>query len=194
MTYEMFVYGTFYWFWITFVIGIIALITRGICLVVRRELNGPLPWDIVFISSGGFVVAPFFFALCWFSEIYVTIYGKPVPGWRRWLYLPISLHEIRSEDNLTLRRELIAQYGIVRYIQNTKSEIIDQSEFGTLYQSRLNWDENIVMVKVKNSTPEPDGTYKDYFLRVPPHMRTAKEAVAWSFEKTEEQYSPVKET
>ena len=32
-----------------------------------------------------------------------------------------------------------------------------------------------------NSTPEPDGTRRTYFLRVPPQMRTAREAVAWTF-------------
>ncbi len=44
------------------------------------------------------------------------------------------------------------------------------------------------MVKVVNSTPEPDGSFKDYFLRVPPTCQTALEAVAWTFDKTPEQY------
>jgi hypothetical protein len=37
------------------------------------------------------------------------------------------------------------------------------------------------MLRVENSTPEPDGTYKFYFIRVPPDMRTAQQAVAWTF-------------
>lgn len=52
----------------------------------------------------------------------------------------------------------------------------------------------LVMVKVVNSTPEPDGQFKDYFLRVPPQMRRAKEAVAWTFNKTETKYQPAMET
>jgi hypothetical protein len=46
------------------------------------------------------------------------------------------------------------------------------------------------MVRVKNSTPEPDGTYKEYFLRVPPTIKTAREAVAWTFEMDENEYKP----
>jgi hypothetical protein len=50
------------------------------------------------------------------------------------------------------------------------------------------------MVKVVNSTPKPDGTYKDYFLRVPPTVRTAREAVAWTFDLDPTVYAPVLET
>ncbi len=50
------------------------------------------------------------------------------------------------------------------------------------------------MVKVVNSAPEPDGTFKDYFLRVPPTMQTARQAVAWTFGKESHEYAPVLET
>lgn len=35
--------------------------------------------------------------------------------------------------------------------------------------------------RVVNSTPEADGTYCRYFLRVPPTIGTARAAVAWTF-------------
>jgi hypothetical protein len=47
-----------------------------------------------------------------------------------------------------------------------------------------------VMIEVVNRTPEPDGSWKHYHLRVPPNMRTAHEAVAWTFEKTPAEYAP----
>jgi hypothetical protein len=50
------------------------------------------------------------------------------------------------------------------------------------------------MVKVKNSTAEPDGTYKDYYLRVPPWMRTPSEAVSWTFGMIPYEYEPQMET
>jgi len=50
------------------------------------------------------------------------------------------------------------------------------------------------MVKVINQTPEPDGTRKVYFLRVPPTIITAKEAVAWTFDQPGEEYNPLEET
>ena len=50
------------------------------------------------------------------------------------------------------------------------------------------------MVEVVNSTPEPDGTRKTYFLRVPPTTRTAREAVAWTFGLRADAYRPAVET
>ena len=58
-------------------------------------------------------------------------------------------------------------------ILNTKRspEKIAEDEFGELYRSELPGDEPLVMVKVINSTPEPDGSSKPYFLRVHPEAR-----------------------
>jgi hypothetical protein len=45
------------------------------------------------------------------------------------------------------------------------------------------------VVEVVNATPEPDGTRKHFFLQVPAHMRTAREAVAWTYGMSEHAYS-----
>jgi hypothetical protein len=51
------------------------------------------------------------------------------------------------------------------------------------------------MVRVDNSTPEPDGSRKPYWLRVPPTVQSAREAVAWTFGvEHPEQYQPLRET
>ncbi len=50
------------------------------------------------------------------------------------------------------------------------------------------------MVEVLNATPEPDGTRKTYFLRVPPTIGTARAAVAWTFNLEPLEYRPVVET
>jgi YHS domain-containing protein len=52
----------------------------------------------------------------------------------------------------------------------------------------------VCVLKVINSTPEPDGSYKEYYLTVPPDMTSAKQAVAWTFRMTPEEYSPSQET
>lgn len=49
--------------------------------------------------------------------------------------------------------------------------------------------EPMQLVKVKDST-----TGDSYLLRVPPHMKTCKQAVAWTFSLEEIEYNPVKET
>jgi hypothetical protein len=45
-----------------------------------------------------------------------------------------------------------------------------------------------------NATPEPDGSYRRYFLRVPPTVRTARRGLAWSFGLTRSEYAPAVET
>ena len=42
-----------------------------------------------------------------------------------------------------------------------------------------------------NGTRETDGSYKHYFLRVPPNVTTARQAVAWTYGLTAEQYLPL---
>jgi hypothetical protein len=41
---------------------------------------------------------------------------------------------------------------------------------------------------VVNGTPETDGSRRRYVLRVPSRMRTAREAVAWTYGLTPERY------
>ena len=50
------------------------------------------------------------------------------------------------------------------------------------------------MIEVVNRTPERDGRFKRYWLRVPPTMRTAREAVSWTFNMPAELYGPEIET
>jgi hypothetical protein len=58
------------------------------------------------------------------------------------------------------------------------------------HQSTIQQGDVWQAVEVINSTPEKDGTFKRYFLTVPPEMRTAREAVAWTFGLTAAQYQP----
>ncbi len=50
------------------------------------------------------------------------------------------------------------------------------------------------MIEMVKRTPEPDGSFKRYWLRVPPKTRTAREAVAWTFNMPAERYAPEIET
>ena len=93
----------------------------------------------------------------------------------------ITCEYIERADNSEVRRVMIERYGEARYLQDSGAILVHEDDFGSLYRKELPNDEALVMVKVVNSTPEPDGTYKDYFLRVPPEIETAKQAVAWTF-------------
>ena len=141
----------------------------------------------------------------------------------------ITVKEIDGERNAEVRRVLVERYGAARYLMDSGALKLQRDRFGVLYRKEIPEDEPLVMVRVLNSTPEPDGTlseieareafgdevvdrnlstmdrigyvahgntprFKEYFLRVPPTMRTAHEAVAWTFGLTPEQYSPAIET
>jgi hypothetical protein len=47
---------------------------------------------------------------------------------------------------------------------------------------------DLKLVEVVNGTPEPDGSRKTYWLRVPPSMQTAQQAVAWTYGMTRDEY------
>ena len=106
----------------------------------------------------------------------------------------ITVREIENCKNAEVRRVMIERYGQDRYLVESGAKEIHRDDWGVLYRKDIPDDEPLVMVKVVNSTPEPDGTFKDYFLRVPPEMRRAKQAVAWTFDKSEELYAPTQQT
>lgn len=67
-------------------------------------------------------------------------------------------------------------------IARSWATLVQQDDFGKLWTvgSELGGDP-VRVVEVANATPEIDGSYRHYLLRVPPDVRTAREAVAWTF-------------
>lgn len=106
----------------------------------------------------------------------------------------VSIEDIEKQQNVEVRRILIRRYGLERYLSNSNAQVVDCNEFGTLYKKSNRNDEPLVVLKVINSTAEPDGTRKEYLLRVPPFITSAKEAVAWTFDLSPEEYSLAIET
>jgi hypothetical protein len=47
---------------------------------------------------------------------------------------------------------------------------------------------------VTDATPDPEGAERLHWLSVPPQVATAREAVAWTFGLTEQEYAPAAET
>jgi hypothetical protein len=101
---------------------------------------------------------------------------------------------IRAEQNTELRRMMVEHYTPERFLKDSGAEPVQQDEAGKLWRMELPPDEAIVMVEVVNSSPEPDGTFNIYFLRVPPTTQTAKAGIAWTFGLTEEEYQPLQQT
>jgi hypothetical protein len=103
-----------------------------------------------------------------------------------------SAELIGSEPDPAMRRQLIETYGPERFLQAV-GEIVHEDVDG-LGQPRRLWraaragDEALVMVEVRNSTPEPDGSRRTYWLRVPPFVHDCQAAVAWTFGITSHEF------
>ena len=90
---------------------------------------------------------------------------------------------------------MIERFGMARFFAESKAIVIHRDKYGVLYGTSVQHEDEIVLiVRVKNRTPEPDGSFKEYFLRVPPDITTAMAAVAWTFGMSEDEYHPEVET
>lgn len=124
----------------------------------------------------------------------------------------ITRWRINKEANVEIRRIMMERYklgeevhGIGAYVRDSKAQRLDHDEVkGTLWRLE-NGDilsdrwisrevEDIVMLEVVNSTPESDGHFKRYWLRVPPNMQSSAQAAAWTFGLQADEYDPEVET
>jgi hypothetical protein len=120
--------------------------------------------------------------------------GMPVPAAFLAELPSLTPDRIRAEENAELRRVMLEYYGYERYLTDSGARPVHRDETGTLWRIDLDGDEPVVMVEVLNSTPEPDGTRRTYWLRVPPSTRTARAGVAWTFGLHADAYAPLRET
>lgn len=120
--------------------------------------------------------------------------GMPVPAEFLSGLASLTPERIRTEENAELRRVMLEFYGYDRYLAESGARPVHRDGTGVLWRIALADDEDVTMVEVVNSTPEPDGTHKTYWLRVPPETRTAREGVAWTFGLDAEAYAPLRQT
>ncbi|MFT2016647.1 DUF6745 domain-containing protein [Streptomyces sp. 796.1] len=120
--------------------------------------------------------------------------GMPVPADFLQQLGSLTPARVRAEENAELRRVMLEYYGYDRYLEESGAVPVHRDETGVLWRIELAGDEPVVMVEVVNSTPEPDGSSRTYWLRVPPRTTTAREGVAWTFGLPAEEYEPQRQT
>jgi hypothetical protein len=103
---------------------------------------------------------------------------------------------------------MLSRFVEARYIEASGAESIHEDRYGQIFRCEMKGDEDLIMVRVLNSTPEPDGTVKMYWLRVQPDLRpmmgggrfgesqkmSARNAIASTFGLRGEEYAPEQET
>lgn len=83
--------------------------------------------------------------------------------------------EAISLPNAELRRAVLELIGYDKLISG--AEVLDESDIdGKLLCIKLQGDEDLMLLHVKDAS-----TDREYFLRVPPKMKTARQARAWTF-------------
>ena len=113
--------------------------------------------------------------------------GAVAPGWCIEQPHRITQKLIDECGDFILRRLLMRLYPGDYYADCNATRMVTD-DIGSLYRKPRANDTDIVFVRVRNSTREPDGTFRDYVLRVPPRIGTPLEAVAWTFDMTPEEY------
>lgn len=121
-------------------------------------------------------------------------HGMPVPASFLGDLARLTPQRIAHEANAELRRVMLEHYGYERYLADSGAQPRQRDETGRLWVIEMGTDETVVMVEVVNATPEPDGSRRTYWLRVPPHTRSAREGVAWTFGLAGEAYAPLVQT
>jgi hypothetical protein len=86
----------------------------------------------------------------------------------------VDAKEVIGLPNSEIRRAVVELIGYEKIVDI--AEVLDESTDGKLLSIHLKEDEDIVLVHVKDPS-----TDRQYFLRVPPKMKTAKQARAWTF-------------
>lgn len=134
-------------------------------------------------------------------------------GWKLWSLQGVAVDSvvvehpeqltpaiIRRERNMERRRIMMERFGLKNYLTADSGEIVC-SDIDLSGRPRHLWrsrngrsNEPMVAVEVVNSSPEPDGTFKSYVLRVPPGVQTPQEAVAWTFNMSASAYRVAIET
>ena len=113
-------------------------------------------------------------------------HGKRRHGMAR--FSPKDILKVRNAD---IRAYLMREYGVARWFNDMGAIIIHEDGDRKLLRvsaDKSQMGENMVMVQVIDST-----TKEVYLLRVPPTMKTCKEAVAWTFRMNKDQYHPTRE-
>jgi hypothetical protein len=117
--------------------------------------------------------------------------GIVVPEWVVNRPELVTVKAIDRQPNPWIRRCMIEILTPERYIALGGATCVSRDATGKLW--RRQWwgpgDDAWAAVEVLNGTAEPDGTFKRYFLQVPANVRTAREAVAWTYGLTDSQYA-----
>lgn len=109
-------------------------------------------------------------------------HGLSVPAWFIENPEHITANTIEKESNQELRRCMISILGGERFVAQLGAIKVHEDKFGVLWKKQVVANlPPVVYAELTNSTAEPDGTFKKYWLRVDSQSQSAHEGVGRSF-------------
>jgi hypothetical protein len=93
----------------------------------------------------------------------------------------LTVARIDAEYNQERRRVMVERFGVARFLSQSQARVRDSTDDEAGQQMRLLERHGFVVLHVRNSTPEPDGRHREYFIRVPPEMQDCWAARNWTF-------------
>lgn len=106
-----------------------------------------------------------------------------------WILLALFMADNAWRRVVAWRRRLLERLGLRGLRRWVRPQVIHQDRESRLLRWAFLGDEPIVVVEVVCPS-----TGQDYLLRVPPEVRTCRQAVAWTFGLSADSYAPAQET
>ncbi len=98
--------------------------------------------------------------------------------------IDVTAADILACKNQEIKQQALKRFGYERFVAEAQMTELDRNGENALLKC-----DDIVFAYVKDSS-----TPRRYLLRVPPNMKTVREAIAWTFGMTPDQYNPLVET
>ena len=96
--------------------------------------------------------------------------------------------DIIDETDRERRALMLERFGLERFLRRA-GRVVHEDETGRLWSTGpTRFMSRISAVEVVNGTPEPDGSRRHYWIRVPPDIRRARAGVAWTYGIVEKRY------
>lgn len=110
-----------------------------------------------------------------------------------WLADKLLARQVARMPDARARGTAIAAMGLDRFMGALAPKRVQQDASGCLFQVGHSEDPS-TFVEVLDRVVGPDGRPLRHWISVPPHMATAREAIAWSFGMNEAEYRPARES
>jgi hypothetical protein len=121
----------------------------------------------------------------WWREYLDEISAEMITSLKIEMGWPLIVDDVFDVPNQEIRSRALDVFGRLRFVHEAGAEVVDRHGESELLRVR-----DMVFVHVTDAS-----TPRRYLLRVPPRMRTVREAIAWTFRfNSPDDYAPTRET